>query len=119
MAIRYVGALVLQADNPKKMADWYRRYFGLDVTLEHEGGFFGAFDTERGPFHFGITPSPGTSELSQPREVLLTLRVDNFTQLLKKLKREHQKVLAVAEDDEGSYAMVHDPEGNQVSIWGD
>jgi len=119
MSIRYVGALVLQADNPKGMADWYSRYFGLEVTLEHEGGYFGAFETERGPFHFGVTQYQGTSDLAQPKEVLLTLRVDDFDRLLKKMHREDQDVIAVSEDDEGSYAMIHDPEGNQVSIWGD
>ncbi len=118
MAIRYVGALVIQALEPKRLADWYSRYFDLEVSLEHEGGFFGAFDTERGPFHFGITPYDGDPDISTPREVIITFRVDNFDTLLKRLKREGYEPTASAEDEDGKYAMFRDPEGNQVSVWG-
>ena len=119
MAIRYVGALVIQAIEPKRLSAWYERYFDFEVSLEHDGGFFGAFDTERGPFHFGITPYQGSRDLAEPREVIITFRVDNFDTLMKKLKREGYQPLAFAEDDDGKYAMFRDPEGNQVSVWGE
>ena len=119
MAIRYVGALVIQALEPKKLAAWYTRYFEFEVSLEHEGGFFGAFETERGPFHFGITPYQGNPDIAEPREVIITFRVDNFNSLVKKMKKEKHHPIALAEDDDGKYVMFRDPEGNQISIWGD
>ena len=119
MAIRYVGALVIQALEPETLADWYSRYFDLEVSLEHDGGLFGAFDTERGPFHFGLIPFHGNPEIAHPREVIITFRVDNFDQLLKKMKKGGIEPIAFAEDEDGKYAMFRDPEGNQVSVWGE
>lgn len=119
MPIRYVGALVIQAEEPKQLADWYARYFDFDVSLEHQGGYFGAFETERGPFHFGIMQFQGDPDLSTPREVIITFRVDNFDEIVKRMKRDGNDSVAFAEDDDGRYAMFRDPEGNQVSVWGD
>lgn len=118
MSIRYVGALVIQADAPRKLADWYARYFDFEVTLEHQGGFFGAFETERGPFHFGIMQFQGDTDIAPAREVIITFRVDDFDRIVKQLKRDGIEPTAAAEDEEGRYAMFRDPEGNQVSVWG-
>ncbi|MGE3802057.1 MAG: VOC family protein [Candidatus Kapaibacterium sp.] len=119
MAIRYVGALIIEALEPETLAKWYSHYFDFEISLEHDGGLFGAFETERGPFHFGLTPYDSDPNIGRPRGVIITFRVDNFDSLLKKLKKDGYEPIAFAEDDDGKYAMFRDPEGNQVSVWGE
>jgi len=119
MSIRYVGALVIRAVSPKALADWYTRYLDFEVTLEHRNSYFGAFETERGPFHFGIVPFEGDTDFSRPGDVIITFRVDNFGVLVKRLRKDGYEPIALADDEEGLYAMFRDPAGNQVSIWGE
>ena len=119
MAIRYVGALIIQAIEPQRLAEWYETYFDFETTLEHDGGYFGAFDTERGPFHFGIVPVADDNELTTLPNVVITFRVDDFPAVVEVFAEDGFEPLTIAEDEEGRYATYRDPEGNQVSIWGD
>lgn len=119
MSIRYVGALIIQAVSPKHLADWYTKHLDFKISLEHVGGYFGAFETERGPFHFGITPYQGDTSISLPGPVIVTFRVDSFEKYIRRMKKSGMEPISIAEDDEGRYAMFRDPEGNQVSIWGE
>jgi len=116
--IMYIGAIVIQANEPKELARWYSEKFGMPTTFEHRGGFYGGFDTASGPVHVGIVPreTPGTSGGSS---ITVTFRVNDFPGYLNELKKRGLEPIGTSRDDAGEFASFRDPEGNEVAIWGE
>jgi len=116
--ILYVGAISLNpCQEAKVLADWYSR-FGIE-TKEYHGGYYGKLDTAAGLFAFGIHPKKADAPPKCTASVSVVYRVENFETSLAALKSKGLLPDKIEKDpDQGQFAHFHDPDGNEVTIWG-
>ena len=114
--ILYVCAVAINpCQDAKVLADWYAR-FGIE-TREYKGGYYGKLDTAAGLFAFGIHPKKADAKCSA--SVSVVYRVENFESSLMTLKNRGLVPDKTEKDpDQGQFAHFHDPDGNEVTIWG-
>lgn len=116
--ILYVGAIAINpCQDAKVLADWYSR-FGIE-TKEYQGGYYAQLDTAAGPLFFGIHPKKADAPKKCSASVSVVFRVANFDASLLALKSKGLLPDATEKDpDQGQFAHFHDPDGNEVTIWG-
>src|SRR6476646_5384712 len=116
--ILYVGAISLSpCQDAKVLADWYSR-FGIE-TREYKGGYYGKLDTAAGLFAFGIHPKKANAPQKCSGSISVVYRVENFDGSLSSLKGKGLTPDSIEKDpDQGQFAHFHDPDGNEVTIWG-
>jgi predicted enzyme related to lactoylglutathione lyase len=115
--ILYVGAVSINpCQDAKVLADWYSR-FGIE-TKEYKGGYYGKLDTAAGLFAFGIHPKKADAPKTCSASISVVYRVENFAASLSALKSRGLLPDSTEGDATGQFAHFHDPDGNEVSIWG-
>ena len=116
--ILYVGAISINpCQDAKVLADWYSR-FGIE-TREYKGGYYGKLDTAAGLFAFGIHPKKADAPTKCSASVSVVYRVESFEGSLLALKSKGLVPDKIEKDpDQGQFAHFHDPDGNEVTIWG-
>jgi predicted enzyme related to lactoylglutathione lyase len=116
--ILYVGAVAINpCQDAKVLADWYSR-FGIE-TKEYQGGYYAQFDTAAGPFFFAIHPKKADAPKKCSPSVSVVFRVENFEASLLAAKSKGLLPDSTEKDpNEGQFAHFHDPDGNEVTIWG-
>jgi predicted enzyme related to lactoylglutathione lyase len=115
--ILYVGAISINpCQDANVLADWYSR-FGIE-TREFKGGYYGQFNTAAGPFIFGIHPKKADAPKKCSASVSVVFRVENFESSLLAMKSKGLLPDSTEKDAEGQFAHFHDPDGNEVTIWG-
>jgi predicted enzyme related to lactoylglutathione lyase len=116
--ILYVGAISINpCQDAKVLADWYAR-FGIE-TREYKGGYYGKLDTAAGLFAFGIHPKKADAPQKCSGSISVVYRVENFEGSLSSLKSKGLTPDSIEKDpNQGQFAHFHDPDGNEVTIWG-
>ena len=116
--ILYVGAISINpCQDAKVLADWYSR-FGIE-TREYKGGYYGKLDTAAGLFAFGIHPKKADAPKKCSPSVSVVFRVENYEGSLLAAKSKGLLPDSTEKDpDQGQFAHFHDPDGNEVTIWG-
>ena len=116
--ILYVGAISINpCQDAKVLADWYSR-FGIE-TKEYKGGYYGKLDTAAGLFAFGIHPKKADAPKKCSPSVSVVFRVEDFEGSLLAAKSKGLVPDKTESDpNEGQFAHFHDPDGNEVTIWG-
>ena len=116
--ILYVGAISINpCQDAKVLADWYSR-FGME-TREFKGGYYGKLNTAAGLFVFGIHPKKADAPKKCSASVSVVYRVENFESSLLAIKNKGLLPDSTEEDATGQFAHFHDPDGNEVTIWGE
>src|SRR5215470_5832206 len=113
-----VGAISINpCQDAKVLADWYSR-FGIE-TKEFRGGYYGKLNTAAGLFAFGIHPKKADAPKKCSASVSVVYRVEDFEGSLLALKSKGLLPDSTEKDpDQGQFAHFHDPDGNEVTIWG-
>jgi predicted enzyme related to lactoylglutathione lyase len=115
--IRYVGAISINpSQDAKVLADWYSS-FGIE-TKEFHGGYYGKLTTPAGPFVFGVHPRKASAPKQSSASVSIVFAVDDFEASLKALKAKGIAPASTEKDATGRFAHFVDPDGNEVTIWG-
>src|SRR5690349_6124915 len=116
--ILYVGAISINpCQEAKVLADWYSR-FGIE-TKEYKGGYYGKLNTAAGLFAFGIHPRKADAPTKCSPSISVVYRVEDFDASLSALKSKGLVPDNIEKDpDQGQFAHFHDPDGNEVTIWG-
>ncbi len=123
-----VGGFFFKAENPGKLADWYRTHMGIALIAagksEHAPQFFSFHWREKdhpetiGATAFSIFPT--TTKYFEPSTAsfMMNFRVANLEQLLAQLKQEGVKVNDKIDDESnGRFGWAIDPEGNRIELW--
>lgn len=116
--ILYVGAIAINpCQDAKVLADWYSR-FGIE-TKEFKGGYYGKLNTPAGLFAFGIHPKKTDAPSKCSASISVVFRVENFEGSLLAMKNKGLLPDSTEKDPaQGQFAHFHDPDGNEVTIWG-
>jgi predicted enzyme related to lactoylglutathione lyase len=116
--ILYVGAISINpCQDARVLADWYSR-FGIE-TKEFKGGYYGKLNTAAGLFAFGIHPKKAGAPAKCTASVSVVYRVESYEASLSAAKSKGLLPDSTEEDPtQGQFAHFHDPDGNEVTIWG-
>lgn len=114
--IDYIGKIVIEANNPKKLADWYTNKFGLNVNLEISGEFHTTVSNNNMRLYIEIIPNK--EKLKNKSNIELNFHVTNFKEYLHNLKLKHIVPYKTLFNYEGEYAYFKDPENNKIAIQG-
>jgi predicted enzyme related to lactoylglutathione lyase len=123
-----VGGLFFKAENPAKLADWYRAHLGIALIAagksEHAPQFYSfKWREKEHPETIGATAFsifPATTKYFEPSTAsfMMNFRVANLEQLLAQLKQEGVKVGEKIDDESnGRFSWAMDPEGNRIELW--
>lgn len=113
--IDYIGKIIIEAENPKALAEWYTNKFGLIVDLEFRGEFHGGFTSENHRLYIEITP---ISNVNAKNNISLIFHVDNYKEYLHNLKTRFVIPYTTESNHEGTFAFFRDPENNKIAIMG-
>ena len=124
-----VGGFFFKAQNPGKLAEWYRAHLGIALVAAGQGEQapqFHSFEWREKdhPETIGATAFsifPATTKYFEPSTAsfMLNFRVANLERLLAQLKQEGVKVNDKIIDDgsNGRFGWAMDPEGNRIELW--
>lgn len=117
-AIQYVGSISINpSQDAKVLADWYSK-FGVETQLM-QGGYYGTFNTAGGPFYFGIHPKKELAPKTSSASVSVVFRVNDYDGYVEMLKGRGLVAESTEGDSSGRFAHYRDPDGNEMTIWGD
>ena len=124
-----VGGFFFKAQNPAKLADWYRAHLGIALQAAGKGEnapqyYQFQWREKDHPETIGATAFsifPANTKYFQPSSAsfMMNFRVANLERLLAQLKQEGVKVEDKIIDDEssGRFAYAMDLEGNRIELW--
>ena len=123
-----IGGIFLRAQNPGKLADWYRERLGISSESAGSGENAPRYHlfkwkdedhTDRdGATVWSIFPGTTKYFGPGPAPFMIDYRVANLDRLLAQLRKEGVNVDAKIEDEaNGRFGWATDPEGNRFELW--
>lgn len=116
--LEYVGGTAIQAKDPKALSVWYSERFGLPIKDEMPGGFYGGFKWNDTSFNIAIVAAGGAHPGSAPGSAYLVFHVGDYDGFIAARAAQGLTPVSTSSDPMGRFASFHDPEGNEVSVWG-
>jgi predicted enzyme related to lactoylglutathione lyase len=118
-----IGGIFFKADDPSKLAAWYKKHLGLDVA-DWGGVSFqesaGADLKPKRQSHLVWSPFAADTDYFKPsaKPFMINYRVHDLDALLAQLRSEGVEVDEKTEKSEfGYFGWVMDPEGNRIELW--
>jgi len=118
-----IGGVFFKANEPKKLAAWYKKHLGLEVE-DWGGAVFreatGADLKPKRQSHIVWSPfEPGTEYFNPSQKpFMINYRVHDLDALLAQLRTEGVEVDPKTEkSDFGYFGWIMDPEGNRIELW--
>jgi catechol 2,3-dioxygenase-like lactoylglutathione lyase family enzyme len=112
-----IGGVFFKARDPKALAAWYRDVLGLPVQAW--GGAALRYDAPGHPPAAAWSAFAASSSYFAPSagDFMIDYAVDDLDALLKRLRERGVEILKQADDDNGRFAWILDPEGHKVELW--
>jgi len=111
-----VGGVFFKARDPKALAAWYAKNFG--IAKSEDGSLIFDGPEAAGMTVFSAFPASTAYFGDGPQQFMMNFRVDDLDALLNQLAAAGVKVDPKREDhDYGRFAWIWDPEGNRIELW--
>ena len=122
MPVQGIGGLFFRSRDPDALSAWYRDTLGIGAGCAASGAGDPSewyWQTAAGPVVFA--PFKADSDyFASDKAFMLNLRVSGLDEMIARLESAGVEVTTRAEWDDpavGSFARIHDPEGNPVELW--
>jgi predicted enzyme related to lactoylglutathione lyase len=124
-----VGGFFFKAQNPGKLAEWYRTHLGIPLDPAGKGEQamqYHPFDWREkdhpetiGATVFSIFPATTKYFAPSTSSFMVNFRVANLKRLLAQLKQEGVTVddKVIGDESNGWFGYAMDPEGNRIELW--
>ncbi|MEO5722218.1 MAG: VOC family protein [Chthoniobacterales bacterium] len=118
-----VGGIFFKANDPEKLAEWYRKHLGVPVEEWGGASFQEGAAAERTPrrqSHLVWSPFAADTTYFAPSEksFMINFRVHDLDALLAQLRSEGVNVEEKTEESEfGKFGWLMDPEGTRIELW--
>ena len=113
-----IGAVMIYAKEPDKLAHWYASRLGIEMSLdESDNCYYGdVMGGDASPVFFGIYPDEHKT-VTKNNSLMVNYRVDDFPAFLVKLQDAGEEITRTVNDGNGQFAYISDPEGNPIEVW--
>ena len=120
-----IGGIFFKANDPEKLAAWYKKHLGLDVedwggVRFQEGAGADLQPKRQSHIVWSLFEADTDTEYFKPSEkpFMLNYRVHDLDALLAQLRSEGVDVDPKTEKSEfGYFGWIMDPEGNRIELW--
>lgn len=117
-----IGGVFLKAKDPKALSGWYRGTLGIPVR---DDGPFAILEwRERGDAEcvgttvWSLFPADTTYFAPSEAPVMINYRVRDLDRMLAQLRAAGVRIdQKVADEFNGRFAWIVDPEGNKIELW--
>ncbi len=109
-----IGGFLFRSKNPEELKKWYVETLGIVITDY-------VWSQKAGPTVF--QPAAQNSDtFDADKPWMLNFRVNNLKKLIAELKTkkvtvEERDEWNISPDEVGTFARIHDPEGNPIELW--
>ena len=124
--IAALGGAFIHSENPKELAEWYKKHLGLDYEGNDEYGTYYVtlpyIDIATGKKANMVWAINRTKNRPQIEGKIFTInyRVHDLERTVTHLRELGLTVKGIDEyPGQGKFAWVYDPEGNKVELWED
>ncbi len=122
--IAHLGGVFIYAKEPKKLAEWYTKYLGIEYTYTAEyNAYYVSYyynEIETGAKHYtawSILKNEKRPEMNE-KVFCVNFRVHDLEKLVQHLKTSGVEVLDFDTfPGEGKFAHIYDLEGNYLELW--
>ena len=114
----FVGGVMLRSHRPDVLAEWYGQTLGCRLEPGPDGGHYGVIEhAQSSQLHVGVVPRSAPNLAGVP-SITLTFRVENLSTHIETLRGRGVLIREELQNDQGHFAFVLDPDGNEVALWG-
>lgn len=111
-----IGAVMIFAREPAKLAQWYAEHLGIVTRLdESDGNYYGENGNEKGTFRFGIYPRRLRAETDRP--IMVNYKVTSLNKIKDQLVNRGVGIERELEAHDEKFLYLRDPEGNPIELW--
>src|SRR5438105_2772657 len=116
-----IGGIFFKANDPEKLAAWYREHLG--ITPSADGSVVFRWREDKIPENRGYTvwaPFPAATRYFDPSTApfMINYRVRDLDAVVAELRKAGVTIDDRREDSEfGRFAWILDPEGNRIELW--
>jgi D-3-phosphoglycerate dehydrogenase / 2-oxoglutarate reductase len=123
--IASIGGIFLYSENPKGLADWYKKFLGIKYkyTKEYDAYYisFPYIDKHlKKETYSSLSIMPLKNKPShQERPFTINFRVYDVEKIVDHLEKCGAEVKGIEVYDEGKFAWTEDLDGNHIELWED
>lgn len=111
-----IGAVMIFAREPAKLAQWYAEHLGIVTELdESDGNRYGSIENDKGAFRFGIYPGRLKAETDLP--IMINYKVTRLDKIKNQLVKQGVAIERELEAHDEKFLYLRDPEGNPIELW--
>jgi catechol 2,3-dioxygenase-like lactoylglutathione lyase family enzyme len=122
MPVLGVGGIFFRSRDPETLSAWYREHLDVGAGCAAEGTGDAdewSWNVQGGPLVFAPFEA-GTDYFTADKQFMLNFRVRDLPGLIVQLAADGIEVIVKADwnsPETGSFARIHDPEGNPIELW--
>lgn len=107
-----IGGVFFRAKDPEALIAWYERHLGIDISEK-------TWVQERGLTVFSPFKEESDYFGRRSQQWMLCFRVADLDAMVEQLRSSGIDALQKSEwnSEVGTFARVHDPEGNPIELW--
>lgn len=114
-----VGALMIYANEPMDLAEWYRSKLGF--KFEHstqDNSHYGELNDPVTKITVYLAILPSKQELAYGnRGVMVNYKVNGFDAFVAELEKKGVTIESRRGEGASKFAVISDPEGNSIELW--
>lgn len=111
-----IGGIFFRAKNPELMARWYEKHLGVSPIPKCDDAI--PWMQEAGPTHFAPFEVETDYFGSKSQNWMINFRVNDLMAIVAQLRDAGIEVVLDSDNyPNGTFARLHDPEGNPVELW--
>jgi len=114
-----IGGVFCRSDNPAELADWYKKWLGLEIDSSYMGTSFKLGEMPAKAFTvFAIFDR--STEYFDPsgQEYMINLIVDDLDEALSQVGEGGARITGdIVEEEFGRFGWFIDPDGNKIELW--
>lgn len=114
-----IGGVFFKVDDPQAFTAWYREHLGIEATEYGANFYWRTLDGDRvGRTVWTPFPRESTYFGDSDQQIMINYRVKDLEKLLAKLEEKGvERIGEIETYDYGTFAWIHDLEGNRVELW--
>ncbi|NML07426.1 VOC family protein [Sphingomonas sp. G-3-2-10] len=122
MPVLGMGGLFFRAKDPDGLSSWYREHLGIGAGCNSTGeGEPDEWFWKAGGGPMVFAPFKETTDyFAADKQFMINFRVSDLDSLLEQLNAAGIDIITKPEwntPETGSFARIHDPEGNAIELW--